>query len=336
VPGVVGEGLAALSVAVESGKVKSKKLRNAPSQKTKSPRRVERRKKLVMIDKVTRSVRRDGVGPTALKCMQWPGRKMAQLRHRFLQWRLKKTKNHKTAFDLIYRLNTWDSKESVSGPGSTFAYTLNLRQRLPQLFEEHGIRTVFDAPCGDFNWMPHVLALTSVSYLGADIVRPLIANHQKTFTNERTEFRLLDITRDALPQVDLWICRDCLFHLSYQQIFEALSNFARSGIRFALLTNHRNEGGFENSDIRPGGFRKLDLFASPFLLPKDVLRRIQEGSGEETDHEMCLWTREQIAASLPDFGRRVGEQADGKRHEVSDQRPEVNRSAASRNAMKTG
>jgi hypothetical protein len=258
-----------------------------------------------MFKRIIRSLKRDGACLTALKCLWWPGRKLAQLRNRYLQWRLDNTKNHKTAFELIYRLNTWDSAESVSGPGSTFAYTRNLRERLPQMFEEHGIRSVFDAPCGDFNWMPSVLASSPVNYIGADIVRPLIANHRKKFAGQRTDFRLLDITRDAFPQADLWICRDCLVHLSYRQIIETLSNFARSNIRFALLTNHRNRGDFHNENIDPGEFRRMDLFSPPFSFSEAVLCRIEEDSFQETGHEMCLWTREQIAACLPALGRAL-------------------------------
>ena len=259
-----------------------------------------------MFKKIVRSLKRNGAKSTAVKCLCWPGRKLARSRNRYLQWRLANTKSHKTAFHLIYRMNTWDSAESVSGPGSTFAYTLNLRQRLPQLFEEHGIRSVFDAPCGDFNWMPNVLASSPVNYVGADIVRPLIASHRKKFADERTEFRILDITRDPFPTADVWICRDCLIHLSYGQIFKALSNFVHSTIRFVLLTNHRNRGDFHNEDIRPGEFRRIDLFSPPFSFPEAVLCRIPEGSNQETGHEMCLWTREQVAASLPAFGREIG------------------------------
>ena len=223
---------------------------------------------------------------TVAKVVHWPDRKLSQLRTRWLQRRLENSGNHAEAFRLIYKLNTWDRVESVSGPGSTIAYTANLRRKLPELFKEHGISAVFDAPCGDFNWMPEVLATSPVHYVGGDIVRPLVAAHQKAFAKERIQFRVFDITRDPFPHADLWICRDCLFHLYYQHILQALSNFVRSKIRFALLTNHCNEDGFRNEDIRSGGFRKLDLFTSPFSFPEIVLCRIQEGSGQHTDHEM--------------------------------------------------
>jgi len=255
--------------------------------------------------KIIESVERIGLQATAAKCLRWPSRRLEQLRNRYLQWRLESTKDHKTAFHLIYRLNTWDSAESVSGPGSTFDYTRNLREKLPQLFEEYGIQSIFDAPCGDFNWMPSVLEAASVRYLGADIVRPLIDSHRKKFVGKDTEFRLLDITRDTFPKADLWLNRDCLVHLSYRQIFQTLHNFVRSSIRFALITNHRNRGDFQNHDIRPGEFRRLDLFSPPFSFPRAVLCRIPETSSKETGHEMCLWTREQISDCLPEFQRRL-------------------------------
>ena len=39
--------------------------------------------------------------------------------------------NKKNIFQLIYKNNYWDSKESVSGPGSDLKSTENIRRELP-------------------------------------------------------------------------------------------------------------------------------------------------------------------------------------------------------------
>jgi hypothetical protein len=224
-------------------------------------------------------------------------RALRALRGKYRGWRLAR-QNQRIArsddrtevFSAIYDSNHWGSDESRSGPGSTRAYTEALRRELPPLFARHGIGTVFDAPCGDFHWMPEVLANSPVRYLGGDIVPKLVAEHLRNHGNERTDFRVFDLVHDAFPPADLWFCRDCLFHLSYADICAALRNFAASGIRFALLTNHRNLSGFANHEIRSGGFRKLDLFASPFCLPSAIAARITEGGPlGDGEHEMCLW-----------------------------------------------
>ena len=44
--------------------------------------------------------------------------------------------NNSDIFNYYYNNNFWGDSESVSGPGSTMAYTENLRAELPKLVEE--------------------------------------------------------------------------------------------------------------------------------------------------------------------------------------------------------
>src|ERR1700758_3448541 len=76
----------------------------------------------------------------------------------------------KDKFTKIYKNNYWLSSESVSGSGSTLKYTRNLREQLPLIVADFGIKSIFDGPCGDFNWMQHVLPNLKVDYVGGDIV----------------------------------------------------------------------------------------------------------------------------------------------------------------------
>ncbi len=62
----------------------------------------------------------------------------------------------RAAFRRIYTRNAWGSKGSVSGSGSESEFTASLRVTLPDLLRELGVRSVLDAPCGDFNWMQGV------------------------------------------------------------------------------------------------------------------------------------------------------------------------------------
>jgi hypothetical protein len=47
----------------------------------------------------------------------------------------------------------WRSAESGSGTGSEVAVTAPVRDALPELLRRLGIKTMLDAPCGDWNWM---------------------------------------------------------------------------------------------------------------------------------------------------------------------------------------
>src|SRR5471032_3277523 len=119
----------------------------------------------------------------------------------------------------------------ISGQGSDLAQTAAIRAALPGLLKQLGARTMLDAPCGDFFWMKEV-PLELERYIGADIVPALIAENTKKYANPAREFQVLDLTRHALPAVDVIFCRDCLVHLPFEAIAAALANIKKSGSRY--------------------------------------------------------------------------------------------------------
>jgi len=193
------------------------------------------------------------------------------------------------AFTRHYRENGWGDPESVSGPGSTLARTAALRQELPPLFRELGVRSVLDAGCGDFNWFS-ALDVTLDRYVGTEVVRELAAQNEKRHGSPTRRFLALDVTRDHLPAMDLIFCRDCLVHLKNAQIEAALKNFRRSGSRYLLTTTFTGE--HANEDVPLGGWRPLNLERSPFSLPPP-LRVISEErtveDGRYADKSLGLW-----------------------------------------------
>ena len=199
-------------------------------------------------------------------------------------------------FDNIYLEGEWGRDETVSGPGSTLAYTENIRGHLPKIAESLNVRTLIDAPCGDFNWMSAV-SLPQVSYIGIDIVQALVASNQSKYGDERRRFIHGNIIKDALPNGDLLMCRDCLFHLSYSDIFQALRNICHSDIKYLFTTTHLNNG-FENRDIATGGARRIDLFSEPFCFPPDVLYRVEDYIKPFPAREMCVWTMDQVKTAV--------------------------------------
>ncbi|NDE22224.1 MAG: hypothetical protein EBZ96_04995, partial [Synechococcaceae bacterium WB9_3_282] len=54
--------------------------------------------------------------------------------------------NNSDIFNYYYINNFWGDSESVSGPGSTLAYTENLRAELPKLVEELEVTSILDSP----------------------------------------------------------------------------------------------------------------------------------------------------------------------------------------------
>ncbi len=209
-------------------------------------------------------------------------------------------------FTRIYETNWWGCKESISGTGSTLAYTTNLREKLPELFKKLAVRKVFDAPCGDFNWMRYVVRSCDLDYLGCDIVRHLIDCNNAQYQNERIRFIVANVITDAFPKADIWICRDCLIHFSYNDILATFENFVRSEIDYLLTTTHINKSGFKNLDIRTGDARVIDLFSAPFFLPADYLDAIDDWQEPEVPRMMVLFGRRQILEALPKMRAALG------------------------------
>lgn len=208
-----------------------------------------------------------------------------------------RNKKIESVFTTIYRTNRWGDLESVSGSGSTIRYTESIRAELPLIIDKYAISSILDAPCGDFNWMKNVLENTKVNYIGGDIAKPLILRNKLLYSNFGT-FIHMDITKDDLPKVDLMIVRDCLFHLSEQNIMSFFINFKKTNIKYLLTTTHINDDfEFLNSDIKDGDFRLLDLHAEPYGLPKNVLYAFNDYIDPFPPRKMILIERDEI----PDF-----------------------------------
>lgn len=208
----------------------------------------------------------------------------------------------KKIFTTIYEQNLWGSRESVSGLGSELKLTETVRSALPILFKEFSIKSVFDAPCGDFNWMRHVVDETGIRYLGGDIVSALVIENNRKWKNANVSFRETNICSDEMPECDLWICRDCLFHLPFRDIFLALEKFAHSKIPYLLTSTHTKASDWNNRDIEVGDYRSMDLFSEPFFLPRDVKYRIEEWP----PRELVLFERQQVLEALPRMRQAIG------------------------------
>lgn len=219
------------------------------------------------------------------------------LRDWYVSKRLR-SKSAEHVFTDIYRKNTWRGTESVSGLGSDTFQTRILLAELPVLFRELEISTILDIPCGDFHWMKTV-DLGGIDYLGADIVGELIQQNNELHGRGGIRFQKMDLINDELPRVDLVFCRDCLVHLSFDDILRALNNVCASRSKYLLTTTFTERSA--NLDISTGQWRVLNLERAPFRLPAP-LRIIQEGctesNGAYTDKAVGLWRIDDLREHL--------------------------------------
>lgn len=85
-------------------------------------------------------------------------RRVPGARETLLQFRIAKSRlfTHRLIFTGVYREAAWGTR-SVSGYGSAAEGTEKIRAGLPELWRQLGVRTLVDAPCGDFGWMRNIV-----------------------------------------------------------------------------------------------------------------------------------------------------------------------------------
>jgi SAM-dependent methyltransferase len=191
-------------------------------------------------------------------------------------------------FEIITRRKGWGGRESLSGVGSDLDATVTVRKELPKLLQELGVRSLLDAPCGDFHWMKEV-SLDGVTYIGMDVVPSMIETNLSSYSAPNRKFIVGDISGDPLPRSDLILCRDCLVHLSNRLVVKALINFKKSGAAYLLTTTFPDLN--VNRNIPTGNWRPLNLTLPPFNLPPP--ERIIPDSDNQSESEpravLGLW-----------------------------------------------
>lgn len=184
--------------------------------------------------------------------------------------------------------------ETECGAGSTLANTVTIREWLPILLHQLGVRKLLDVPCGDFNWLART-DLSEIEYIGGNYDREHIARARSresdpaSYSPRNRAFIELDTVSDPLPAADLLLCRDFLQHLPNTSVMAVLRKFAAGRIPWLLATSHNNA---ENGDIATAGsFRPLNLSVAPFALrlPRQWVED-PPGSGRI----LGLWRREEL------------------------------------------
>jgi SAM-dependent methyltransferase len=169
-------------------------------------------------------------------------------------------------FTKIYYENQWKDADTASGPGSSLEETAVIRRELPEIIKACGANSIFDFPCGDFFWMR--LVELGINYMGADIVRELVAGNQTHYGSPTRRFVYANLLEAPLPVADLFLCRDCLAHFSWADVQRALRNIRSSGCKYLLTTTFPEARG--DWDIETGWWRPINLQASPYFFPPPI------------------------------------------------------------------
>lgn len=200
-------------------------------------------------------------------------------------------------------------RPSASGSGSDLIQTAEIRKRIPELIQDFHIKTVVDAPCGDFFWMKTV-DLNLDQYIGLDIIPELIEKNQHNYGNAKRKFIHFNLLQDVAPEADLILCRDCLGHYSHLDAMSIIKQFKKSGSKYLLATTFPDR---INYNISTGSWFPINLEAAPFYFPPPLIL-INENCTEfdpiYKDKSLGLWKLEDLPNHL---NTKPGKEADWQR-----------------------
>lgn len=168
-------------------------------------------------------------------------------------------------FTNIYKKQFWsNNKESQSGSGSTLEATEGIIDKLPEIVNKLNGKVFLDVGCGDYNWMKEIKL--DCDYIGIDIVKDVVQKNKELYGNNTVSFRHLNPIESPLPRdIDIILCREVLFHLSYQDIEKILIHIKESDADWLITTSNTDVK--INKDIRSGDFRNINLEKEPFNFP---------------------------------------------------------------------
>jgi hypothetical protein len=173
-------------------------------------------------------------------------------------------------FTDIYKQGIWlerPDQDSQSGLGSSSMATAALRSKFSEALRVCGCRALLDVGCGDFNWMRDIEG--DWDYTGIDVVPHIVERNNALYATASRRFVAMDAIRESLPTADTVLCRDILFHLSFNSISRVIANAKRSGAKYLIATT--DSCTWFNAEIRDGDYRPVNLRRPPFRLPQPIM-----------------------------------------------------------------
>jgi hypothetical protein len=169
--------------------------------------------------------------------------------------------------------------ETRCGGGSTLAYTEGVRAHLPQMLRALRVTRLFDAPCGDFNWLSRT-DLSGIDYVGADIDPAHVAatlsraSDPPEFAPRSKSAMIFDLVKQYPPAADAMLCRDFLQHLPERDVVLVLSRFRISGLGWLIAPRTATRS--TRTSRAPAASGRSTSARAPFGFP-DPIESIADG-----------------------------------------------------------
>jgi len=175
----------------------------------------------------------------------------------------------KMLFENIYKNNIWNEKMTHiprSGPGSSLECTESFRSFLNIFIDKNELKSVVDLGCGDLTWIKYTKAFM-LDYTGIDITKSLIEEHKINYPTKK--FYNKDIVKDEIPECDLIIIRDVIFHMKVKDIMDLFENI-KGKFKYLTITSCNN---LYNEDYHNNiyHFSSVNLEIYPFNKNKGLI-----------------------------------------------------------------
>jgi len=208
--------------------------------------------------------------------------------------------------------------ESESGFGAYAEYTRVTVSFLEDVIRRHGVRTIVDVACGDWNWMQTVdlEGLGVRSYIGYDVVPQIIARNTRLYGSSIVSFVQASSVVAPLPAADLVIARHFLFNLNIAHALATLERIQASGSALLLATTHPHIrvnvdlpqtreaylGFIAQPQRAVWGYRPINLDISPFGLQERGVEHVEEILTHDESGEVCwlkLYKLDPLGTGVP-------------------------------------
>jgi SAM-dependent methyltransferase len=196
-----------------------------------------------------------------------PIRRMTRRIKRRARWIHNARQPVAAVFREVYERNLWGGAQGTfySGPGSESHAATAYAEGIRSFIASRKIKSIVDLGCGDFRIASRFVT-DDVSYVGVDIVEPLVRQNTALYHSDKVSFACLDIIDDELPDGELCLIREVFQHLSNAQILKVIPKLRR--FKHAVYTACQPALGAPctpNRDISHGVDTRLWLGSALFL-----------------------------------------------------------------------
>jgi SAM-dependent methyltransferase len=209
----------------------------------------------------------------------WAIRHLSRRIKRKIRWVRSAKQPVRSVFGEIYKQNLWGGElgNFYSGPGSDSHAGSLYAEGIKAFIANRHVGSIVDLGCGDFQVASKFLH-DAVTYVGVEIVEPLVASNIAKYHTDKVRFTCLDIVEDPLPGGELCLIREVFQHLSNAEILKVLPKLRQ--FKFAIYTDYQpclaapcspNRDIAHGVDIRIWRDSALFLDKPPFNMPMQLL-----------------------------------------------------------------